>query len=277
MASVRSYVGGKNTHAIVSIVPKCLALAVFALMLASQAVSYGGPGTVLGSMFPSSAFGGYNAAPNHASSLTQNTTQIQGSPLAPGTVKYSNTWNNTAALSCSVGPKVSQPLSRTQNHWSASVQIPKQLFMFGGSTNYIQQNYTVYSNGTMSVRDGSGNHFSFNLVGVQALSGTLVTSFLSNSSYAVLNYVVSSATQQLSNVSIIFSSTTQFCKPSGLEIKIVGSENWGISNIGTISFVFGSKPSSVMNNTAWFNNAFPISAQNSTLPVSPVSLGFNWN
>ena len=159
------------------------------------------------------------------------------------------------------------PRSRFQN----------RLFMFGGSTNYIQQNYTVYSNGTMSVRDGSGNHFSFNLVGVQALSGTLVTSFLSNSSYAVLNYVVSSATQQLSNVSIIFSSTTQFCKPSGLEIKIVGSENWGISNIGTISFVFGSKPSSVMNNTAWFNNAFPISAQNSTLPVSPVSLGFNWN
>jgi RHS repeat-associated protein len=274
MASVRSSVGRKNTHAMVSIVPKCLALAVFALMLGSQVVSYGGPGTVLGSMFPSSAFGGSKMASSHASSLTQqNAAQTAGTPISPGTVKYTNTWNNTLALSCSMPRSISQPLLTTQNNWSASIQIPSQTFMFGKSDSNIQQNYTVYSNGTISVKDNSGNHFGFGLAGVQAVNGNLSTTFLSNSTYAILNYIVTNAGVVVSNVSIVFAERYQFCKPSGLEITIAGSENWGTANSGMISFAFSTNPTSVLNDTAWFDN----SPTNNNSSTNPISLGFDWN
>ncbi len=268
--------GDKRKNGI-GFVVKSLALMVFTLMLASQAVSIGGPGTVLGSLLPIFAFGGNSLLVHQATSIQQSAIQTNSTLLQPGKVSYQNTWNNSLALSCSLSKEVSQPLSTTQNNWSTSVEIPTQLFMFGSSGGFIQQNYTVYSNGTMSVEDGFGNHFALNILGVQAPNGTLSTTLLSNSSYAILNYLVSSGGQQQSNVSIIFDSTTQFCKPSGLEITITGNENWGMSNSGTIAFAFNTIPTSVINDTAWFETTKLNVQQNSSTPVSPVSLGFDWN
>ena len=269
--------GKRNYRKGIGYIIKSLALVVFTLMLASQAVSIGGPGTVLGSMVPIFAFGGNTLVVHHATAAQQSTGQTNSSLLQPGKVNYLNTWNNSLALSCTLSKEVSQPLSTSQDSWSTSVEIPTQLFMFKTSGSFIQQNYTVNSNGTMSVDDGFGNHFALNILGVHAQNGTLSTTFLSNASYAILNYLVSSGGKQQSNVSIVFASTNQFCKPSGIEITITGNENWGPSNSGTIAFAFNTIPTSVINNTAWFDTAKSNVQQNSSSPVSPVSLGFDWN
>jgi hypothetical protein len=133
-------------------------------MVASQVVDYGGPGTILGSMLPVFAFAGNASFVHPQASIKPNTTQVTATPIKPGTVNYQNTWNNTLALSCTLPKSISQPLSLTLNSWSASVEIPSQLFMFGSSGSFIEQNYTVYSNGTISVRDGSDNHFTLSFL-----------------------------------------------------------------------------------------------------------------
>lgn len=80
---------------------------------------------------------------------------------------------------------------------------------------YITQSFTLSSNGTFSVSDDAGNHFSIRpLAGLP--SGLLSVSLLSNSTVAEQRFVVSAGPVTLADVMVTYSVKTQFCEPSGI-------------------------------------------------------------
>ncbi|MDE1853769.1 MAG: RHS repeat protein [Thaumarchaeota archaeon] len=190
------------------------------------------------------------------------TSQPPGQPLPPGTVSYRNTWNTTAPA-CPVTP-TTQPLVPITT-WNKTLRIPTQLFDYSVDPNgqFITQYFTVSSNGTFSVSDSAGNDFSIRpLVGLPP--GLLSVSLRGNSTVAEQHFVVSAGPLTLADVLVTYSVKMQFCEPSGIKIAIVGTSAWSRGS-GVLGLAFGSKPTLVRGDRAWFGNS------------SGIGLGFDWS
>ncbi|HXQ92906.1 MAG TPA: hypothetical protein VN739_07845, partial [Nitrososphaerales archaeon] len=248
-------------------IPKSLALAVFLIMVGSQIVSYAGPGTVIGSIFPSASFGSqYSSAISSSNQAQVSAVQSSGTPLPPGTVTYSNSWNNSQALECPASTQPSQSLLPVAgNNWTLRTVVPSVLFMNKPYGQSVNQTYQAFSNGTVTVSDSSGNNFDWTLT--EGLTNAIETSsFTSNSSEVIQNISLSSSAQKpLANFAIVYSLKKEFCNQAGLEITITGSADWGASKTGVISFHFSKTPIKVNGTTAWFGNN------------SKTLLGFDWS
>jgi RHS repeat-associated protein len=246
---------------------KAMAVAVFAFMIGSQIVSYGGPGTVLGSMFPSAAFGtSLQMANSGLNQLQTGSIQAFGHPLPPGTVSDYNSWNNSKAMQCPASKVPSQPLSlSTGGNWTLQTAVPNQLFMNKNyGTKIVNQTYQVFSNGTVSVSDSNGNSFAWTLLD-SLPSLTRTSSLVSNSTEAIQNTTVYSVGGQvLANITIVYTLKKQFCNDAGMEVAVAGTANWGVGKTGLVSFQFTKRPFSVNGSTAWFGN------NSNTL------IGFDW-
>ena len=168
----------RDNRKLLGFIPKSLALIVFVIMVSSQVVGYAGPGTTVGLMFPSAAFGGGKLAVSPTNTIQQNAPQSPGAPLPPGTVSYQNTWNNSQALACPVSTVVSQALLPTVgNAWTLNTSIPTLLFMNKPSGRLVNQTYQAFSNGTVTVSDSSGNSFGWTLT--EGLTGATRAPLLS--------------------------------------------------------------------------------------------------
>ncbi|HKT22386.1 MAG TPA: hypothetical protein VJR06_07260, partial [Nitrososphaerales archaeon] len=183
-----------------------------------------------------------------------------GQPLSPGTVTAHNTWNQTQ--SCPAGPAISQPLGPLSS-WNASLSIPTQLFMGKPDGTYIDQSYHVSPNGTFSVSDDHGNSFSLTVPSL--LPGVSETTLVGNSTTAVLEIRIATASLTLADTKLTFSVYDQFCRPAGVRLVITGSADWGQTGRGVVALAFQKKPISLSGDRAYFGNS------------SGVALGFDWN
>jgi len=183
-----------------------------------------------------------------------------GQPLPPGRVTYTNTWNTTQT--CPPPAVTGQPLVPRSN-WTVSLAIPTQLFRGQPSGSYIDQSYTVSTNGTFSASDNFGNSFSFSEP--SALPGVISATLVGNDTEVVQETEVTAGLVQQSDIKYTFSVYNEFCQPAGLRLEISGSANWGPSGSGTISIPFGKTPVTVSSYRAWFGN------------TSGVALGFDWS
>ncbi|HZW55755.1 MAG TPA: hypothetical protein VFF30_05650, partial [Nitrososphaerales archaeon] len=150
----------------------------------------------------------------------------------------------------------------------------------------IEQNYSIDSNGTLSVQDNYGDNFSLYVIGYSSAGTSTTTTFLGNSTYIVANHLTMNGLQQVSNVSISFIVHKQFCNPSGMEVVIQG--NSATTSNNTISFQFKERPTSFGQSVVWFDNGQlnPVIAPNAqnnsstgtsaTSPAHLASLGFSW-
>ncbi|MHB8702457.1 MAG: RHS repeat-associated core domain-containing protein [Nitrososphaerales archaeon] len=213
------------------------------------------------------------------SSASSTAATTSGSPLPSGTVTYQNTWNNTLAYNCGTTSIVSaeQPLVSVQGSWTKTLQIPSQTFMEQPSGDPMNQTYTVFENGTFAMSDQYGNAYSWKLLPISSspasISGSALdtTTLIANSTFAVQDDILTSATHVVANVSVSYGIRDQYCQPAGLKITISGSANWGIAKTGNISLSFNTPMIPVATQgvnasyQAWFGNA------------SGVSIGFDWS
>lgn len=199
-----------------------------------------------------------------ATSVEAASQQQAGSPLAPGTVSYLNTWNNTLTQSCPPALSTSNVLTPRSNGWNATLQIPDLLFMGSPTGGNITQHYSLFRNGTFSVSDDAGNAFSLT-VPTSQFSGAAATKLVANSSMALENIRTTISASTVANVTLAFSVYKQFCQPAGIRLDISGSVNWGPIRKGQVKMSFNKAPISVSGDRAWFSNK------------SGVALGFDWS
>jgi RHS repeat-associated protein len=245
-------------------VVKCTAIAVFSVMIASQALALGGPGTALGNLFPAAAFGGSKLTLQNVNIAQQNANQSAnlGSPLPPGTVQYQNTWNISSALTCPAIQTILSPLAPVSSSWNSSLNIPTSLFLNRASSGEnVDQSYRVFSNGTFSVSDQFGNSFSISAISGLPAGNVISTSLVANTTTAELTYVDST----VAHLTVTFSEHYQFCNPSGIEINLQGVSSWTGSGQGQIGFVFNKSPIEVVGDRAYFGN------------TSGIAIGFDWS
>ena len=196
-------------------------------------------------------------------SLSADTSQSNRAPLLAGSIIANSSLKSVPSPSCPSLSSPSTPLA-AQNTWSASFDVPTQLFMGAPGWQTVEQTYTIYSNGTLLVRDNSSDWFSIGgLSGLPA--GAQQSSLVANATTATEQYTVMTNNQSSAHVDISYQIRKQFCVDAGLEITINGTANWGQAGRGILSLEFGNMPTTVEDNQILFGN------------TSGVSLGFNWN
>src|ERR1700733_10090433 len=90
--------------------------------------------------------------------------QSNGVPLQPGSVSYTNSYNQTQTLVCPPSISTSQPLSPILNNVTIMSEIPAFLLMNDPVGPPTEMSYTIFANGTLSVSDNKGNSFSISSI-----------------------------------------------------------------------------------------------------------------
>src|SRR3989441_1218722 len=201
--------------------------------------------------------------PQLNSSQTPVIQQNPAQPLAPGTVTYQNTWNQTQSQQCAYPHLPREPLLSRASNWTIVVSIPTLLIMGKPSLSYVTHTYVFYANGTFLARDDRGN--SFAIKGLGGLPGTAVTTLRGNSTSALQNYLWVLGRQTIANVTVSYTVRRQFCQPAGLEIAITGQMDWMIGKARSLSLRFNKPPVKLEPLRAWFGGN-----------DSRVQLGFDW-
>src|ERR1700730_7027810 len=269
---------GKYVHSKgIGLTVKAMAVAVFAFMVGSQIVSYGGPGTVLGSMFPSTAFGSKISSSSASSTASQqNSSSSIGTPLPPGSVNYVNTWNQTQIPCSRTSNATSQALIQTTaNNWTLRTAVPSVIFENKAVGPTINQTYRIFQNGTTLLNDSSGNSYSWSLL--ESLPPGITHSTMStNSSEAIQNITLASAGgKNIGKLSVVYSLAQKSCNQAGLEVTILGSVNWHPNGTGKVTFHFNKAPIKLSETTAYFgNNSGTLTGLNWTDLKSPLKPSF---
>jgi RHS repeat-associated protein len=234
-------------------------------MLASQAIDYVGPNTILSTMFPQASFG-FNVTPAFSSPSTISTpvTQNSGTPLPPGKVTYENTWNNTGTAPCPVSNSPSQTLAQvSSNESTLKALVPTAIFMDQPAGSSVNQTFNTFSNGTTIVSDNEGNSFGWTITGLP--TGLVTTKTIANSTEIIQNTTVATAIATIASIEVTYSIAYKSCTESGVRTTIQGNVVWGAAKTGIISVSFTKKPISINGTTAYFGNS------------SGAALGYNWS
>ena len=158
-----------------------------------------------------------------------------GTPLPPGTVKFSNRWGGVPPSACTMPPVQKNGLSQVLSNKTLSVSIPGTLFLGAPTGSSVTHTYVFYPNGTFAARDSAKNSFAIKpLEGLP--QGNETTALWANSTAAFEHYQVvdTHSGETLANVTVSYKTRYQDCQPAGLQITISGIADWGNKTSGDL-------------------------------------------
>lgn len=130
--------------------------------------------------------------------------------LPPGTVVNDAGWTKTQPSSCPTTRTTQQLVPAST--WNKELTFPGGFFNGEAINSNITQTFTVGSDGTFSASDSAGNSYTIKPPGGLP-SGPLTISLLTNSTTAEQNFLISSKSGMLANITVIYTIHTQNCSP----------------------------------------------------------------
>ena len=200
--------------------------------------------------------------------------QPAASPLSPGSSSQAEPWNATLYPKCSPAP-TTQKLEPVEGNANITEAIPTEIIGTQASGQLITQTYRIYSNGSFSARDDTGNEFTIgSITGLS--SDTMRMSLRANSTEAVQNYLAVTRPRVLANVTVLYTIKKTLCLPSGLKITILGTTSSGHTRI---TLHFKTHPSSSEKTGIWFADSPNAPQQSNSSVDAPAQtrLGFDWS
>jgi YD repeat-containing protein len=219
--------------------------------------------------------------PNLVGSFASSAESSPNEILPPGTIYDPTLLNEENHGSCPTRSDTSPSIESNSStaspdnllpisgNWTAKVEIPTLLIMGNPVGGYVEQTYTVGTNG-LTVVDSDGNRFNgFTMLIDGSPVNIMSSSLIGNSTEAIQNFTLSTSLVPDAKISVIYSITYQFCQPSGLSINFLG--NLGLPSTltdQTFGIKFLGVPSNVASTTSWFT---------SNNGVVGTRIGFDWS